>query len=94
MKATDPLTTSQLAQRIDELQDLVDAGADRDTLLARIDELTRAINRKMSENTFNKGVVTPLPPDHLDNDNPYVITPKAPDQVEREIEDWQKRLDR
>lgn len=98
MKATDPLSISQLEQRLDELQDWADGVEPGDPipqrLLDRIQELRKAIERKIRENTFNKGIINPLPPDHIDSSNPYVVTPKAPSQVEREMTDWEKGLDR
>jgi hypothetical protein len=98
VKATDPLTITQLVQRLDELRDVYDQlymdwPLAQDIITSRIEELTKAVDTKMKENTFNRGVVTPLPPDHLDVDNQFVVTPKAPAQIEREREAWEKSLD-
>ncbi|MDE1829392.1 MAG: hypothetical protein KGI25_03615 [Thaumarchaeota archaeon] len=83
------LTLSQLAQRIDELEHLLDKP---DTLNERLDNLKSHYERK-TKNEFNKAVVTPVPPDKIDFDNPSVISPKAPDLIDREQEQWEKSLE-
>lgn len=94
MKATDPLSISQLAQRLDELEDIATELDIANAVQTRIQTLSKAIDKKMQENNFNRGIITPLPPDHVDNDNPFVVTPKAPSQVERETVEWERKLNR
>jgi len=91
MTSPDSLTLNQLAQRIDEVTSLLDVVKD-EHLVKRLEELTSHFNEK-SKNNFNKGVVQPLPPDHLDLDNTAVVTPKTPEQVEREYNNWVKGLE-
>jgi hypothetical protein len=85
------LTLSQLAQRIDELEHLADK-APSEVLTNRLDELKKYYERKI-KNKFNEGVVNPVPPDKIDTDNPYIITPKAPSQLDRERDLWEKSLE-
>jgi hypothetical protein len=91
MTSPDSLTLNQLAQRIDEVTSLLDVVKD-EHLVKRLEELTSHFNEK-SKSNFNKGVVQPLPPDHLDLDNTAVVTPKTPEQVEREYNNWVKGLE-
>ena len=91
MTSPDSLTLNQLAQRIDEVTSLLDVVKD-EHLVKRLEELTSHFNEK-SKNNFNEGVVQPLPPDHLDLDNTAVVTPKTPEQVEREYNNWVKGLE-
>ena len=94
MKSVKMLTATQLAQRLDELQELGDTlDLIPDWLKSRATELNRELQSLINSNTFNKGVITPLPPDHIDTTNEFVITPKAPSQVDREIEAWEKSLE-
>lgn len=90
MKASDTLTLSQLAQRIDELQGLKDK-IQNEILDKRFTELTTQFENR-SKSNFNKGIVTPVPADHIDIDNSSVITPKSPQQVDREYNAWEKSL--
>lgn len=93
MKSVKVLTISQLAQRVDELIELQDSlDVSPQWLNDRLNALNKELMDKMNDNTFNKGVITPLPPDHIDGDNPFVVTPKAPAQVERERENWERSL--
>lgn len=97
MKPVKTLTISQITQRIDEIEKIIDKLIEhseaKDLLSKRYSDLKSELNSKMSDNTFNKGVVTPLPPGHIDVDNSSVVTPKAPSQVEREMEAWEKSLE-
>jgi hypothetical protein len=94
MTSPDSLTTNQIAQRIDELKGLQDAPADKvaEVIASRLEELNRRFDYRMKGN-INKGIVTPLPPDKLDVDNDSIITPKSPQQVEREQEAWLSHLE-
>jgi len=87
MTSPDSLTPSQLAQRLDELKGIKD---NPNSLDRRIEELTKHLENRTSK--FNKSVVNPLPPDNVDVDNPFVLSPKSPQQIERELEEWEKSL--
>jgi len=91
MTSPDVLTYQQLAQRIDELKGVLDISPE--VIQKRLTELESYYEAKVKGN-FNHGVVTPLPPDHVDIDNSSVVTPKSPEQVEREYNDWVKGLDK
>lgn len=88
--ATSTLNANQLAQRIDELTGMKEH-VNSEYLEKRLFELNKLFAEK-TKNTFNKGVVNPLPPENVDTENPAVITPKPPMQVEREYEDWARSL--
>lgn len=97
MKSPKLLTISQLTQRVDEVQTILDKLTEKSeaksALESRLKELQAELNIKTHENTFNKNVITPLPPEHVDVGNEAVITPKAPAQVERERNEWEKNLE-
>jgi hypothetical protein len=99
MTAPDTLTRSQIAQRIDELQAILDwskitALPDwRAVMEKRLAELNDHLENR-TRNRFNKGVVNPVPPDAIDYDNGAVVTPKPPEQIESEYNEWEKTLER
>lgn len=98
MTSSSSLSVSQLAQRHDEITGLIEmlkanpGGGIYPIMERRTNELQKQIEAKTAKN-FNQGVVTPLPPDHIDVDSSVVITPKAPSQVDREYNEWEKSLD-
>lgn len=91
MTAPDLLTRSQIAQRLDELEGLKE-NFTMEKLDKRLAELTSHLEHR-NRSKFNRGVVTPVPPDAIDYDNGAVITPKSPEQIEVEYNEWNKSLE-
>jgi hypothetical protein len=98
MRQVKNLTVVQLEQRYDELRGLAteaekDAGIALDIIRARTEEVGNMLDAKLKGTTFNKGIINPVPPGHEDISNTSVITPKAPSQLEREHNEWEKSFD-
>jgi hypothetical protein len=91
MRAANNFSLTQLVERIDELEDMALKIPNNEPLIRRIEELRSQFNKRSQPN-FNKGIVNPLPPESVDLQNKSIITPKSPDQYEREHREWEHRL--
>lgn len=96
MRVIHEMTMTQMLQRRDELVGILDTAGindlDPDTVRDRLTAFDKEITLRQTTSNFNRGVITPVPPDKVDITNASVVTPKAPSQVEREYGEWEKTL--